>query len=278
MLAMATAGYFLFRNQELQELNVAKDAELKLTLFKLDSMGNELDQRIEEVLELGGNIEDLQKIQAELEEEKAQILVSKNKELAQVRDRVEGYRELLLQKDIEIEKLREVNSSLLTENITLKDEKNELNRSISDLGKTQKDLERKVEVASKLQAENIRIRALSRSGKEREDSFKSRQIDRLIIGFNLVKNDVAPIGGKEILIRIVDPNGNVLFDVATGSGTFILDNKEEFYTAKQDILFDNTGQSLNFDYNKGSDYGLGQHTLTIYADGMEIGSANFIVN
>lgn len=277
MLLMSVAGYFIFQNQRLQELNVAKETELKLTLFKLDSVDNELDKRITEVQKLGGDIEDLIMIQEELEEEKNQILISKNSQLAEVRDRLEGYRELLLRKDVEIEKLRNVNKSLFTENITLKEDKNELNRSISELNDTQKDLERKVELASKLQAENIRIRAVSRSGKEREGNFKNRQIDKLIIEFNLKKNDVAPIGGKGILIRVEDSDGNVLFDVATGSGTFILDNKEEFYTAKQDILFDNTGQSLRFEYDKGSDYALGRHTLSIYADGLEIGSANFTV-
>ncbi len=277
ILLLGAAGYFIVQNQKLQERNVAQEVELKLTIFKLDSVGDELDKRIEEVQELGGDIEDLIILQEEIEEEKKQILTSKNRQLAEVRDRVEGYRELLLQKDLEIEKLRQVNESLLSENVTLKVEKNDLNRSISDLNKTREELKKKVEVASKLQAENIRIRAVSRTGKEREGSFKNRQIDKLIIAFNLVKNEVAPIAGKAILIRILEPGGNVLFDVATGSGTFILDNKEEFYTAKQDILFDNTGQALSFQYDKGSDYTLGQHSLRIYADGMEIGSASFVV-
>jgi len=277
VLLLGAAGYFVFQNQQLQEFNVARETELKLTLFKLDSVNKELAVRIEEVEKLGGDIADLVQIQEEIEEEKRQILTSKNKQLSEVRDRVEGYRELLLLKDEEIAKLREVNESLLTQNITLKEEKNDLNRSISNLNETQQELEKKVEVASKLQAENIRIRAVSRNGKEREGSFKNRQIDKLIIAFNLVKNAVAPIGGKEILIRIVDPNGNVLFDVATGSGTFILNNKEEFYTAKQDILFDNTGQGLSFEYDKGSDYPLGQHRLNVYADGLEIGWADFTV-
>jgi len=74
-----------------------------------------------------------------------------------------------------------------------------------------------------------------------------------------------------------DPERNILFDVATGSGTFIMDGKEEFYTAKQDILFDNTGQKLNFLYDKGSDYSSGLYQVEVYSDGFVIGSSNFTV-
>jgi hypothetical protein len=48
----------------------------------------------------------------------------------------------------------------------------------------------------------------------------------------LQKNDVAPVSGKEILMRIIDDNGNVLFDVARGSGTFELDGERDFLHRK----------------------------------------------
>lgn len=90
-------------------------------------------------------------------------------------------------------------------------------------------------------------------------------------------NEVAPIEGKDILIRIIDSNGQVLFDVANGSGTFMLNDKETFYTASQEILFDNSRQTVTFLYDKGSDYALGQYTMEVYTEDYKMGSHTFVV-
>ena len=79
------------------------------------------------------------------------------------------------------------------------------------------------------------------------------------------------------MIRIIDENGQVLFDVTRGSGTFIYNGKEEFYTAAQEVLFDNTRQKLAFIYEKGSEYAEGAYTLEIYTDDYMIGRGEFVV-
>ena len=95
--------------------------------------------------------------------------------------------------------------------------------------------------------------------------------------FNIAENKVAPIEGKKILVRIIDENGQPIFDTTKGSGTFMLGNKEEFYTSAQEILFDNTGQKLVFVYDKGSDYTAGTYLVEIYTDGYLMGSTQFAV-
>ena len=79
------------------------------------------------------------------------------------------------------------------------------------------------------------------------------------------------------MIRIIDPNGQVVFDVAKGSGTFLIDGKEEFYTSIQTIVFDNSGQRLTFLYEKGSEYALGRYEVEIYTDGYLMGKESFRV-
>jgi cell division protein ZapB len=174
-------------------------------------------------------------------------------------------------------KLQSVNKELLTENRSLKTEKNQLGDSINRLSQSKEELATKVAIASQLKAENIRIVALNDRGKERDSPFKSKQVGKLKIDFNLAENSVAPIEGKKIMIRIIDDNQQVLFDVARGSGTFLFNGKEEFYTASQEILFDNTQQKLSFIYDKGSDYVSGSYTLEIYTDDYLIGQGQFVV-
>jgi len=135
----------------------------------------------------------------------------------------------------------------------------------------------KVEIASQLKIENFRIVALNDRGKERTSPFKSRQVEQLKVEFNIAENNVAPIEGKKIMIRVIDENGQVLFDVARGSGTFLINGKEEFYTAAQEILFDNTKQKLSFLYDKGSEYPEGTYNLEVYTDDYMMGSGQFVV-
>jgi cell division protein ZapB len=57
----------------------------------------------------------------------------------------------------------------------------------------------------------------------------------------------------------------------------MLNGKEEFYTAAQEILFDNTGQKLIFTYDKGSEYTAGTYQVEIFTDGYLMGTTQFEV-
>lgn len=267
-------------SQEKHEIRnelVTTEETLESTRQRMTEIRTELDAKIEEVRKLGGNVSDLEKAKAEIEAELRRNKRATGKEIKALQDRLEGYELLLKNKDDEIEKLKVVNTELLSENKTLKTQKNQLADTISKINQSKEELAGKVAIASQLKAENIRIVAVNDRNKERESPFKSRQIGKLKVDFNLAENEVAPIEGKKILIRILDENGQVLFDVARGSGTFMYQGKEEFYTAAQDILFDNTRQKLSFIYDKGSDYASGNYILEIYAEDYLIGTGEFSV-
>ena len=258
-----------------QKANVEED--LAGTMLRLKEIQTELDQKIVEIKKLGGDISDLQKAKGEIDVQLKRNVARSSKAIKELKDRVEGYEELLKIKDEEIEKLKSVNKELFSENKQLKTQKNVLNDSINRLATTKDALATKVAIASQLKAENLSVLAVNGKGKERESPFKNKQVEKLKVEFNLAENKVAPIEGKKIMIRIVDENNQVLFDVARGSGTFMLNNKEEFYTSTQEILFDNTRQKLTFLYEKGSDYSSGNYTIEIYTDGYQIGLTRFVV-
>lgn len=253
------------------------EEELATTMQRLTEIRDELELKIAEVQRLGGEIGDLQKAKEEIENEFRRVKRATGKEIKALRDKVEGYELLLRTKDEEIEQLKLVNRELLTENTSLKTQRNKLGDSLNRLNRSKEQLATKVAIASQLKAENVRIVAVNDRGREREPPFKSRQLGSLKINFNIAENRVAPIEGKKIMIRIIDENNQVLFDVARGSGTFILNGKEEFYTAAQEILFDNTRQKLSFLYDKGSEYAPGRYTVEIYTDDYLMGREEFVV-
>ncbi len=256
---------------------VSTEEDLAGTMQRLNDVKNELDQKIADIQKLGGNIADLQKAKAEVEKELRRSTQRSTKAMNELKDRLDGYEELLKVKDQEIEKLKSVNKELFSENKNLKTKQNKLSDSINVLAKNKEELITKVAIASQLKAENVSVKGVNSKGKERDSPFKNRQLQKIKVEFNLADNKVAPIEGKKILIRIVDENGQVIFDVVKGSGTFMFNGKEEFYTSAQEILFDNTKQKLTFFYEKGSEYAEGNYQVEIFSNGDKIGTVGFAV-
>jgi hypothetical protein len=263
--------------QEVRTQLITTEEELATTMQRLTEISAELDDKIAQVQKLGGDVQDLQQAKLEIEEELKRNKRATGKEIKALKDRVEGYELLLKNKDEEITKLQSVNKELMTENRSLKTQQNKLGDSLNRLTQSKEELATKVAIASQLKAENIRIVSVNERGKERTSPFRSKQIGQLKIDFNLAENSVAPIEGKKIMIRVIDENNQVLFDVARGSGTFIFNGKEEFYTAAQEVLFDNTRQKLSFLYDKGSEYAPGNYVLEIYTDDYMMGRGEFAV-
>lgn len=274
-----TAGfiYQLVKSINLEEQNEVTQQQLDQAYDELDSMSNELDARILKIAQLGGEIDTLLTIKNQLEEEKKAFRKKAYKQINELQGKVDGYKELLLAQDKEIERLKKMNEELLEENTELKDEANALNESIRDLNKSRSELEQKVAKASQLKIDGMKIFAVNESNKEREGEFKNRHIAHLKVQFDVLENKVAPIEGKDILIKITDPGNQVLFDVATGSGTFVFEGREHFYTAKKEILYDRNTQSLTFIYNKGSEYDLGKHKVEVYTEDYKMGEGSFVV-
>lgn len=277
IMAIALLTYFI---QQEQQQNLLKEEALTAAFLQLDSLSNELDKRIITISKLGGEIDTLLGIKQKLEEEKKYFLNRDQRQkitLSTLSDKVEGYRQLLLIKDEEINQLTQINEQLTTENIELKNETQALNQSINDIKLEKKDLNKKVQLLSKLKIEDFIIAAIDVKGKERSDSFRKKHINQLQITFVLSENEVAPIEGKKLWIRVVAPDNNVYYNVNMGSGSFTFLGRELFYTAQKEILYDRSQQKVVVYYEKGTPYLIGPHTVEVYTDDYLVGSGSFIV-
>ena len=161
---------FLFyqNNQAKSSELQSNKQELNETYNKLESISNELDLKIEEIQKLGGDVEELRLIRETLEMEKEQLQGEGNlakKQYAKIRNRVDGYRELLVSKDAEIGELKRLNEVLYSENTELKEEQKTLNKTLSEIQLDKQTLAKKVAQASQLEAENIKVVGLNSRGK-----------------------------------------------------------------------------------------------------------------
>ena len=272
--------FFFIQNQTLSAEKEQRERELNQAVLQLDSLSGELDKQIATIQDLGGEIDTLLALRTQLETEKKELLdldKRRKKNIQTLRDRVDGYQELLLLKDEEIKQLKVLNDELMEENSDLKVEKQELNKTLQDINKEKSELQEQVAIAGRLVVEGLKVYAVNARGKERETEFRNRHIDQLKISFYVNENKLAPIEGKDLLVRIVAPDGNVLFDVSRGSGSFFFEGRELFYTAKKEILYDRSRQQISINYDKGSEFAIGQHWVEVYTDEYLMGKGYFTV-
>ena len=108
-----------------------------------------------------------------------------------------------------------------------------------------------------------------------QDEYKARRVEKVKISLNLARNDVSPKETKQIYLRLLEPDGAALYNLSTGGGTFTVDGQEAFYTQKQDVVYDNTRQKMEFIYAKGAEYKKGLHTVELYESGQLMGKTTF---
>lgn len=282
--------YFIYH--EKQE-NLAKDdiitAKTEEVLFiktKLDSISQELDVKIAEIQKLGGSVDSLIAMKTQLEKDKLELKNMSNYSASGYNKKIKGYETVLNEKDTEIAQLRQelgiatTKNQELNEKVTgLESEKQLLADSVTNYSVQNRELAEKVNIASALRAENLTVNAVSAKGKEREGGkYKAKRIDKLRVNFSLAPNAVAKQNEKEMYLRILDPDGAVLSDMATGSGSFMHDGKELIYSSRQTVNFTNSGQSVDILYGRG---GIplkdGKYAIEVYSEGFKIGQGDFEV-
>ncbi len=264
----------------------AKTEEVLVTRSKLDSISAQLDTQIAEVRRLGGSVDSLVAIKAELEADKRNLKNVNSFDLKRYEAKIKRYESLLTQKDAEIAQLRAQNGELTTQNQTLnqeneglKGERQSLADSVNQYASRNRDLAEKVTRASALRTESLSINALNGRNKERTGgNYKPRWIDKLKISFKLADNELAQKNEKTIYLRILDPSGAVISDMATGSGEFTSNGQGMVYTASQPITFDNTRQEVSFIFGRPNQkFTSGKYTVELYSEGFKIGSGDFTV-
>jgi len=282
--------YFIYHEKQENNLKddiiTAKTEEVLFTKTKLDSISAQLDLKIAEIQQLGGSVDSLVALKAQLERDKQELKNVNNFATANYNKKIKSYEAILNQKDSEIAQLKQElgfvtskNEELSQQVSGLESERSKLSDSVDNYSSLNRELAEKVSIASALRAENLTINAVSSKGKERDGGkYKAKRIDKLRVNFKLGENAVAKQNEKEIYLRILDPDGAVLSDMATGSGSFIHNGREMIYSSKQSVNFTNTGQSVDIFYGRGGiSMKDGKYAIEVYSEGFKIGQGDFTV-
>lgn len=120
--------------------------------------------------------------------------------------------------------------------------------------------------------------AVNAKGKVKDDdSYKAKRLDKIKLVYTLLDNPLTKEEPKDVFVRVLDPTGAVVSDMANGSGTFTVDGNETIYTTKQTVNYTNNGQNVELMYTRGIPYKPGKYTVELYSEGFRIGSGEFAV-
>ncbi|WP_461101367.1 hypothetical protein [Spirosoma koreense] len=292
ILAALNVLLLYFYYQERQD-NKTKDAtiaakteEVLAAKTKLDSISAQLDAKIAEIQRLGGSVDSLMRVKVQLEKDKRELRNVTSFDSKKYNQKIRNYESLLAQKDEEIARLKEENGvltvrndSLSRENSSLKTERQSLSDSVASVAAVNKDLAEKVTIAAALRAETVTVNGVNAKGKETDGgTYKAKRTDKVHVSVLLAPNGLAKQDEKELYLRILDPSGAVISDMATGSGEFTYNNQGMIYTAMQRFTFTNNRQRVDFVYGRGGQrFNEGHYNVEIYCEGFRIGEGEFTI-
>ena len=277
ILIIGGLAFILYKNNINEKIRIQQEKELDNVYLELDSISNLLGDKILTISQLGGDIDSLLILKENLELEKREFRSRAYAQINRLQGKVEGYRELLLAQDEEIERLREVNEQLFEENKEQKIEINNLNSTISNINKSNKKLEEQIEVASRLELLEIEIIGIFRNGSQKRKQFRNRSLEKLNINFTLGENDLAKIEVKDLYIILEKPSGEIIYDISNGSGSFTFEKREMFFTIKEEVLIDKSEKKLSVEYLINDEFNKGTYLVKLYTDEYKIGSGQFLI-
>ena len=277
IIFIIVSSILIYNNIQKEKIRIKQQTELDELYIDLDSVSNVLNDKILTISQLGGDIDSLLILKENIETEKREFRNRAYAQINRLQGKVDGYRELLLAQDEEIEKLKKLNEQLFEENKEQKVEINTLNDEITNINRSNKKLEEQIEIAGRLEIKDIEIVGVFRNGSTKINSFKNRSLNKLIVNFTVLENSLSKIEVLDIYLRIIKPSGQVVYDISKGSGSFTFDKRELFYSIKDEILIDKSEMTYNIEYVKSEELNKGEYQVILYTNNYEIGRSEFII-
>ncbi len=266
-LAFLVFSYFGQKNRMVE-------METVLTQEK-DSLANELRLMIHGYDTLRSNNDTLN---AHLEKEKERIkqLLSINASNVQLirkyKTEISTMREIMKSYIVQIDSLNTRNKILVAENQDIKQQINKVQKNNDELSKVKKELTSKVEVASVIQAKDVRTVSLN---KNRKETTRLDRMEKLQVCFTLRENPIATAGQKTVYLRIMRPDSLVI--ASSSDNLFEYNGKKIIYTASRQVDYLNQDVEMCIFVDKSTDFVIGNYKAELYLDGNQIGGCSFIL-
>ncbi len=194
------------------------------------------------------------------------------RELARAKSLIGQLNEKIAGLEQEVARLTEENTVLTNDKAVLTQEKEKVTQDLVATTEVKQQLEKKVDVASTLNASNIAITPIDvrRNGKEKVNT-KAKKVDKLMVSFD-VTNRIAQSGPTDVYVVVIGPDGT---PITSGSETFTTrEDGSKTFTARLPVEFETAKKkNVEFAFAPGNKFLQGSYKIQIYQNGFLIGES-----
>ncbi len=281
VLALLVAAFFIWRHQTVNKEYKALQAERNEMRQEMTREINDLMSQHQQIKAEYGQLSDslLMKdslIQANAKEIKQ--LLNYKWEYRKVKRKLDELRVVARTYVHQMDSLYTVNKNLVKENKEIKVKYNAEKAKNTNLEQTKAVLQEKINDGSVLAAYGTIAKAfhLKNNGKERLTT-RARRTDMIEVCFTLSKNTLLKPGAKDIYVRIARPDNQILTPGIAQDYVFDYQGEKIQYSILETVQYDNEAVNVCLRWQKKHDkikMLKGKYTITIFADGKEIGNTN----
>ena len=286
VLALAfagTGGYLIYDKNKNKEVIVQQQTQIAQVTDEKSDIQKSFDGSLARLDSMSGVNADLEnklsKKNSEITKTKNEIRSILNKknasaaELSRAKVLIASLNDKIATMEQDMVRLTNDNQILTNDKVVLTQEKEKLNTDLTTTTVIKEELEKKVDIASTLNANNIAITPVNiRKNGEEKNTATAKRVDKLVISFD-VNNRIAQTGTTEVFVLIIGPDGKPISTEALGSGTFTTrEEGNKSFTTKLPIEVETAKKkSVQFSFAPGVNFQMGNYTIQIYQNGFMIG-------
>ncbi len=282
---LGTWGYLLYNNNKQEQVHQTDQTQIAKTTDEKGQIQKNFDDALVRLDSLTGNNNKLQAqlttANSDIAKKKSEIRGILNKknattaELIKAKQLINDLNNKISDLEKQVQDLTTQNTQLTADKTQLTQDKDKLTQDLQTTTTDKQNLEKKVDVASTLNANNIAITPVHerKNGKEKVTTTAKR-VDKLVISFD-VNNRIAQSGQTDVYVCITGPDGKEISVPALGSGSFTTrEDGDKPYTAKVPVDIEaGKTKSVQFAWKQqqGTDFQKGLYKIEIFHNGFKIG-------
>lgn len=273
VLAIGGAIYYILKQQtQMDEIVQGYDLDKET----LEDEFNELSLQYEGYKFDVGNDSLMSKLSTEqskvqrLQEELRTIKSTNKVRIAELKKELSTLRRIMRNFVVQIDSLNTANHKLREEKKQVERKYRQASSIASKFKKETEKLNERVTMASKLNATAISVKAITGRGRIAK---RISQIDQLVIDFKIAKNITAEVGEKEVYVRIMKPDDDIL--LKSRANVFAYENGEINYSLKRNIVYDGEDLPVTLYWKVEEFLSTGNYRIDIFIDGNRIGKKVF---
>src|SRR5579863_2651885 len=272
---LGTWGYVLYNNNKQDQVQQQQQTQIAKVTDEKGQIQKNFDDALVRLDSLTGTNNKLQSAlndrNSDIAKKKAEIRSILNKknataaELTKAKTLIGDLNTKITDLETQVQNLTTQNTQLTADKTQLTQDKDKLTTDLQTTTTAKQDLEKKVDIASTLNASNIMISPVhdKKNGQEKVTTTAKR-VDKLVISFD-VNNRIAQAGQTDVYVCIIGPDGQPISVPALGSGTFASrDEGDKIYTAKVPVDIEaGKTKSVQFAWKQSGSFVPGSYKIEI---------------